>query len=238
MGECILYGNGGSNPLNFKVICNPQPNTAKENTIWVDTDKINNYYFSATQPDNMVEYDLWFGIGTESSVAFSIDKDKSLMVYPLFVRQYNAGELISKTAKSYQGNTWVDWFKILYPGYDFEGYYRANVSITDDNLLYIKHSQSGYAGYAGTTGIIDITNINNIIIEYSLDVEHTSNYIGVNSKKPSSSSGWDAKLALGATGGTSIFNTVKLDVSAITGDMYIAFSVYGNLYLKTIYLEQ
>ena len=41
--------------LNFDVVCNPQPSNPAENTIWVDTDRINNYYFSATQPENMAE---------------------------------------------------------------------------------------------------------------------------------------------------------------------------------------
>lgn len=108
MAKGFKHGAGGV--LNFKVICNPKPDTAKENTIWVDTDRINNYYFSATQPENMVDYDVWFPIGTSSPVAFSATKKNSIMVYPLSSKQYIGGELVDKTAKSYQSGVWVEWY--------------------------------------------------------------------------------------------------------------------------------
>jgi hypothetical protein len=54
MAEAFLYGNGGSNPLNFRVIGNPQPQNPKENTIWINTDaNINSYAFAATEHDAM-----------------------------------------------------------------------------------------------------------------------------------------------------------------------------------------
>ena len=95
--ECYLVQNGGSNPLNFKVICNPQPQTAKENTIWVDTDRIHNYYFSATQPENMAEHDVWFPTDTASSVAFNALKKNGIQVYPLYAKQYVSGAWVDKT---------------------------------------------------------------------------------------------------------------------------------------------
>ena len=42
---------GCGTSLNFKVVGNPQPETAKENTIWFNTDvKITGWNFAATQP--------------------------------------------------------------------------------------------------------------------------------------------------------------------------------------------
>lgn len=119
--ECYLVQNGGGTSLNFKVIPNPMPSTAKENTIWVDTDKINNYYFSAEQPENMVEYDVWFPVGTSSSVAFSATKKNPIMIYPLSAKQYIGGALVNKTAKSYQNGAFVDWWdgSILVDGKDY-----------------------------------------------------------------------------------------------------------------------
>lgn len=101
---------GGSGGLNFKVICNPQPSTAKENTIWVDTDRINNYYFSATQPENMVDYDVWFPVGTSSPVEFNALKKGGIQVYPLSAKQMISGALVDKTSMSYQGGQWVEWW--------------------------------------------------------------------------------------------------------------------------------
>ena len=51
MAKGFKHGSGGSNPLNFKVICNPKPENARENTIWVDTDtEITGWAFSASDP--------------------------------------------------------------------------------------------------------------------------------------------------------------------------------------------
>lgn len=108
-----MTGSGGA-PLNFKVVPNPRPDTAKENTIWVDTDRINNYYFSATQPENMVNYDVWFHVGTSSSVEFNALKKNGIQVYPISAKQYIGGALVDKTAKSCLGGVWVDWIRYLY----------------------------------------------------------------------------------------------------------------------------
>lgn len=110
----IFNMTGGGAPLNFKVVPNPQPDTAKENTIWVDTDRINNYYFSATQPEGMVDYDVWFPVGTSSTVEFNALKKGGIQVYPLSAKQYVGGALVSKTAKSYQNGKWVDWMLLIY----------------------------------------------------------------------------------------------------------------------------
>lgn len=46
------FKKGGYNPLNFKVVGNPQPVNPRENTIWIDTDeKITSWYFSAEKPN-------------------------------------------------------------------------------------------------------------------------------------------------------------------------------------------
>lgn len=103
-------GGSGSAGLNFKVICNPQPSAAKENTIWIDTDRINNYYFAANQPENMADYDVWISTGTSSAVAFSATKKNPIMVYPLFAKQMVSGALVDRDAKSWQGGEWVDWW--------------------------------------------------------------------------------------------------------------------------------
>lgn len=114
MGSVALEGFGGGGGLNFKVIPNPQPSTAKENTIWVDTDRINNYYFAVTEPEGMAEYDVWFPVGTSSTVAFSATKKNPIMVYPLSAKQYVSGKWVNKEAESYRDGGWVDWIYYLY----------------------------------------------------------------------------------------------------------------------------
>lgn len=136
MAKGFKHGAGGANPLNFQVVGNPQPSTAKENTIWVDTDRINNYYFSATQPENMAEYDVWFPTGTSSTVAFSATKKNPIMVYPLSAKQYVSGAWVDKTAKSYQGGKWVDWVTVLFDGSNYASLWEKDTSLYMDNTKY------------------------------------------------------------------------------------------------------
>ena len=114
MGSVALegFGSGGGASLNFKVVGNPQPTNPKENTIWVNTDvEIPNWYFSATQPENMQPGEVWISTGTSSTVAFNaLKKGGTVMVYPISAKQMGQdGVLVDVTAKSWQNGAWVDW---------------------------------------------------------------------------------------------------------------------------------
>lgn len=101
---------GGGAGLNFKVVGNPQPETAKENTIWIDTAEINGCAFSAAAPKNPDPGMVWIYTGTSSVVAFNALKKNSVMVYPISAKQYVGGAWVDVSAKSYQGGVWVDWW--------------------------------------------------------------------------------------------------------------------------------
>lgn len=96
--------------LNFEVIGGTtEPTNPKENTIWVNTDvEITGWYFSATQPENMAEGEVWFTTGDSSEVAFNALKKNTIQVSPSIVKQWVSGELKDVTAKSYQDGKWVD----------------------------------------------------------------------------------------------------------------------------------
>lgn len=107
-------GGGSGGGLNFKVVGNPQPSNPKENTIWLNTDvDITGWVFSATEPENLEEGMVWIYTGTSSSVEFNALKKNGITVYPLSAKQYVSGAWADKTAKSYQGGKWVDWFYYL-----------------------------------------------------------------------------------------------------------------------------
>jgi hypothetical protein len=116
--ECYLVQNGGGASLNFKVICNPQPSTAKENTIWVDTDHITSYEFRATEPSAPLEGMVWIKTGTSSTVEFNALKKNGIQVYPISVSQYVGGTWVSKTAKTYQNGELTGWERYLYKSGD------------------------------------------------------------------------------------------------------------------------
>ena len=94
--------------LNFDVVGGTsQPRNPKENTIWVNTaNNITGWYFSATQPENMEEGEVWLATGASSELAFNALKKNDIYVYPLKAAQYVDGELKEVTAKFYQGGEW------------------------------------------------------------------------------------------------------------------------------------
>jgi hypothetical protein len=189
-------GGGGGGGLNFKVICNPQPSTAKENTIWIDTDRINNYYFAATQPENMAEYDVWFPIGTYSSVAFSATKKNPIMVYPLSAKQYISGAWVDKTAKSYQNNEWADWIRPIdvaltsdvwtHKSSGKDGYTSGSIKYADGTIqLSLTKATSSYGAGSWCYKYEDFTNVTEVEFELSLSsAAVTTAYVGVVANKP------------------------------------------------------
>lgn len=134
---------GGGGSLNFKVVGgNVQPTSPSENTIWVNTStEITGYVFSATQPESPTAGTVWISTGANSPVAFNAQKKNGLWVYPQSCYQYINDTWTTKTAKTYQNGTWIDWVTYLYAhGNEYE-------SLTG--------GWSGVAaGYGGATGIV------------------------------------------------------------------------------------
>lgn len=220
-------GGGGGGGLNFKVIPNPQPSTAKENTIWVDTDKINNYYFTAEQPENMVDHDIWFPIGTSSSVAFSATKKNPIMVYPISAKQWVNGALVDKTAKSYQGGEWVDWWDgtMYNAGNEYEAYTGGWGKAVQGNPSFTKKENSLYVSASATSGSsmishhepVDLTNVKTVEFDYSCSTPDRTGFIIYNT---------DLTKVVESLVQTATSGTCSLDVSALTGKYYIGFGVW------------
>ena len=125
MGHGYKSGAGGAS-LNFKVVAGTtEPTNPKENMIWVKTsNKITGWYFSATQPENMAEGEVWFTTGESSEFAFNALKKNTLQVYPVSAKQYVSGAWVDKEAKSWQGGEWVNWIP---PNYLFKAGFGALV---------------------------------------------------------------------------------------------------------------
>lgn len=87
-----LYGFGasGGTGVNFKIVGGTtQPTTARENTIWVNTDTaISGWAFSASAPAEPVEGMVWLQTGTYSNVEFNALRKNGIQVYPLAAKQY------------------------------------------------------------------------------------------------------------------------------------------------------
>ena len=179
----IFNMSGGGAALNFTVIPNPKPETAKENTIWVDTDSITSWVFSATAPENPKDGMVWFCVGSSSTAAFNALKKNNVMVYPLFANQYVSGAWVIKTAETYQGDAWVDWVKeaiivengVISAEYGFGTNVVSNSdyngTITQKDGYFLLQSKSSYSTIRCTDKKVNLTGIKSI----ELDVDALTN---------------------------------------------------------------
>ena len=264
MGIAFLHGNGGSGGsagLNFQVVGNPQPATAKENTIWIDTDtEITSWIFSATQPVTATEGMVWISTGSASTAAFNSLKKNGIMIYPMSSKQYVGGAWITKTAQSYQNGAWVDWITYFYKdGNTFDdltgGYvYGAKTTLEADSIKIYIDSQN-QESYAITNNKVDISSISTLYVKGRIAVrnsynEHTKVYLYATENKITS-------VTADTGGGATIIKEIKatnsgtpdiygevvlsLDVSGLTGSKYIFIAVknpykytYTTLYITEI----
>lgn len=111
-GNTVNFSSGGAgSSLNFKVVGGTtEPVSPRENTIWINTDtEISGYQFAAVVPQDPAEGMVWIAVGLYGNISFSATKKNPVMVYPLSVQQYIAGEWVEKDAKIRQVNAWVDF---------------------------------------------------------------------------------------------------------------------------------
>ena len=114
MAKGFKHGAGGVG-LNFKVIGNPIPEIARENTIWLDTDnKITGWFFSSKEPAQPTEGFAWIEGGIDSATKFNALKKNGIQVCPLSAKQYVSGAWVDVEAMSYQDGKWVDWAIYVY----------------------------------------------------------------------------------------------------------------------------
>ena len=162
MAEAFLYGNGGDNPLNFKVVGGTsEPSNPKENMIWVNTNTaITSYIFSTTQPTGTAGM-VWFRTGKSSTAVFNALKKNNIQIYPASAKQYVSGTWVEKTAKSYQGGKWVDWVEQFY----LQKGSAIHVAVTNDkvgtmvtNTSSVSYKFEQYTGNYWHFGPVDMTN--------------------------------------------------------------------------------
>ncbi len=232
---------GGGTGLNFKVVGNPQPESAKENTIWVDTDaEITGWVFSATEPEAPSEGIVWFSTGTSSTAGFNSLKKNVLMVYPMNAYQYINGAWAYKPAQIYQGGSWVDWRtwllssgKMVLASSEYKnGGTSYSIEPGLDNVLFTAYRNGGQYAIGlccyVTDEPVDLTNINKITAKVNCESVGSSGSnlacatIHVSTDPQQISQTRVAFLEYTNAGE----GFMELDVSAISGSYYI---VYGAL---------
>ena len=239
---------GGGAGLNFKVIGNPQPETAKDNTIWVDTDvRITGWNFNATQPETAEEGMVWFLTGTSSTAPFNALKKNGITVYPLSAKQYVSGAWVDKTAKSYQNGAWVDWWngELYDAGNEYEtftgGWTATALSSTtqvtkDITSMTIKTDYGDDALHCSDK--MDLTDFSKLVV--------TGNSFRNNSSAQRKAG--NTKICIWSAIGSSLTNgrvayadypaedydgEFELDVSSLTGEYYVGVFA-GRYYSVTV----
>lgn len=249
----------GGAAFNFKVVGNPQPESASDNTIWIDTDEMNGWVFSADEPEK-VDGLVCIAVGSASPVAFNALKKNGIMVYPLSAKQCVNGAWVTKTAKSWQGGKWVDWFPYLYNrgdectaltgGWTSKSWQMAeNVGTTsqtydiarnDDQLKFTKTGQIGAVMH--TAKKIALTNVKTIHFRGEMKGgDNYGNWVGFYVWPDLSGKYWNSNAAAKVDGEKSAIKTeFSLDVSALDGEYYVGFGIYDatcHVYLEELYME-
>ena len=215
--------------------------TGTENMVWVNTDTtINGYAFSATEPENPVEGMVWFGTGTSSNTAINVDKNNTVMLYPLDCKQYVSGAWISKTANVYLNRTWIElWAGMIFDNGDEYTVITGGFSGVG-SFQQITTNKDGYlgvlAGYGETGAIltnnaIDLTRFSKLTAVVKGTGGNTKAF-GITETRGTS---FSALQYISSTSDT----TVSIDVSSCDGPYYIGVRAYANnwAYAKQIKLE-
>ena len=235
------FKKGAYYPLNFKLVGNPKPETAKENTIWINTDTpITGYAFSAAEPAEPVEGVVYITVGKISTAAFSATKKNPVMVYPLHARQCIDGVLVAKTAMSWQNEKWVNWWngELYISGDEFEavtgGVSEWLYSKTSDiqgpgtatkTKDYINIKCSSKKGLAvGPENKIDLTNYSKLmlnVVDYGGSL--TSSRCGLSVSTTRDETTGNNRVSNKAISGKGL---VTLDISDLTGEYYVYVHVW------------
>lgn len=245
-----MTGGGGGAALNFKVVPGlTQPGTASDNTIWVKTEQIGYWYFSATQPEGLQEWDVWFQTGTESKMEFNALRKNGLQVYPLIAKQMISGSLVGVDAMSYQGGQWVDLVTYLYKdGKQFEDITGGWTGVSgggilcdfDDSGIVFSAASGARDCTAYTKKKIDFTDINTLYATVTAN-KHGNDFGKIRVALSTQNSGTalsDSKVSAFADVNIVGTTEVELNVSGILGSYYVG--VYADIAtgaVNDIYIE-
>lgn len=234
MAKGFKHGAGGGSSLNFKVVGNPQPANPKENTIWVNTSTtITSYVFSATQPTGSAGM-VWIATGTSSALEFNALKKNGIQVYPISAKQYVSGKWVYKTAKSYQGGEWVEWWDggLFVNGNQYEsvtGGWSSNgcadpgytvISATIGDTIRLKAS-TGQLSIACTEKMVNLSEKKKLFVNLSQRSSGTL-YVGITKNKTDI---YEDDLAVLSAKVTGIH---ELTIPEGTGECYVYAAVWTN----------
>ena len=233
---------GGGLPLNFKVVGNPKPQTAKENTIWIDTDsKITSWEFSPAEPATASEGMVWFQLDATSTTPINGLKKNAIRLCPILAKQYIGGAWAEKNAQCRQGGEWVEIkspkFWIVKNGVETAALNTfSDGSVTKSTTDGLLHIQARGDGFHSAYLMVDLTNYKNMVITGEMDTLQGNSLLCIWDKNATSPTvQYDrpiAQVQMESTGAT-------LPVEAYTGQYKVGVTLTGSRLhqIENFYLE-
>ena len=175
----MIFNTSGGVPLNFKIVGNPQPETARENTIWINTNiPINGHTLSADTPAEPAEGMVWIYIEADSAVPFAVTKRNPIIVYPNAAYQYEGGAWVQKEAQIYMDSVWQDWHTYLFNSGKINEALTGGINgtIQDDAIYFSGKIEKSYNKTFTTKQKIDITRYNTLNAIVKSDVKDNMVY--------------------------------------------------------------
>lgn len=130
MGNCFLHGNGGLNPLTYRVVAFASRNDFAnnplrygKNTIGIHTtNPITSYIFDKTEPANPEEGMIWFSTVDASGLEFNALDHNGIMIRPRNCMQYVSGAWVEKDVRIFDSEVgqWVKWVNYIYDYGDYK----------------------------------------------------------------------------------------------------------------------
>lgn len=213
---------------------------------------VNSAYSSATFTDisfheegNFVQTGtVWVKTGTSETASFNALKKNSIMVYPISAVQRINGyweEKPVKISRSGKWNGFIDWDAYLYR-YDHPnnpswiGLANTTVSINSEGILVAQSTTMSSHCAFGMAEAIDVTNVSAIRILYSSETNNGNNRFGVTTYRliTGDVNQYSTYVSAPTTGAFSTFKEVMLDVSALSGLVYLSGALVGAFHIKEV----
>lgn len=247
-------GGNADSSLNFNVVAYTTEEELlfaepEENTVGVVTDiPINGWHVGYAPPTNPAEGIIYISTGATSSNPINLDKENTIYLYPIAISQYYEGEWINRLGYTYMKESWHSICNILLDANGFDtsltGTWRfvTNTGSTGSGSASIGTNSVTISGSSSSSDVsarymvvthdnpIDVTGYKYLEVDVTLSYHNESQnnyfYFGVAPKKGESSI--SAFGAIACVYQKSGLSTNILDVSNVTGTMYVTLSLHTS----------
>lgn len=233
--------------LRYRVVAaTTRPESAQENTIWINSDLTpTSVCFQNEAPSAPESGAVWIMQGAQSHAPFVPAEGCDFKLYPVSVRQYSGTEWMDiAQAESYIGGAWRDWGVHLYDaGSEYEGFtggwkiiavaatlteYGIMPTVTRADTLYTtatsKVNTSKKSGYTIYTGkLIDLSGVSSV----NAEISETSGFIKLGLINEGETC-LDTSLNVSCANTSTTVKSFSLDVSTIKGARKVGILATNN----------